>query len=101
MYSGERSSAEAQREHIQLGTGAMINVRADFRYKPFGRPKLKRKMENLPTRRGNQFAQRAHERMTSRKPAARMNDRRMTAVFSLNAVRGVDMVDDSMAWRRW
>lgn len=36
---------------------------------------------NVPTRRGSQFAQSAHDRMTSRKPAARMNERRMTAVF--------------------
>lgn len=38
-----------------------------------------RGMRDSPTRRGNQFAQSAHDRMMSRKPAARMNERRMTA----------------------
>lgn len=33
----------------------------------------------VPTRRGNQLCQSAHERMINRNPTARTNDRRITA----------------------
>lgn len=36
-------------------------------------------MNNVPTRRGSQLFHNAHDRITSRNPAARTNARRMTA----------------------
>ncbi len=38
------------------------------------------KRQDAPTRRGNQFDHRAHDRMMRRKPTAKTKERRMTAV---------------------
>ena len=53
-------------------------VYAKHRISEWGK-RVERVEDNEPTRRGNQFDQRAHERMIIKKPTARTKESRMTA----------------------
>lgn len=75
-----------------FGSGATTNVSAAEVHKDYisGSRKVGtlKGVAGVPTRRGSQFAQSAHERMMRRNPSARTNDRSITAETMVGILRG-------------
>ena len=82
-YSFEKSS-EPQCAKRVLGSGASTKIKAERRM--CSEFEQSQSFGDVPTSSGSQLLQSAHERMMSRKPTARMNDKKMTAKGSVSHV---------------